>query len=406
MAMDFPATPAVGDLYPDPPVVDVPQYRWDGFVWRAIAPPEGLVYVRRAGDVMTGALGLPGNAVTALQAVPKQQLYDVAGGGLAYSGMQINGSMEVSQENGATLVSSPNLGRKFVLDGWFICSSGPQTGSALQNDTHRPPGFRNCLHLLATGSGNPSPAGFDYLFASQIIEGLRTTRLQWGSASALSITIAFWVYSTRAGVHSGSIQNAGTTRSYPFTFTVNAVAVWEYKVVTIPGDTTGTWLTDNGTGLYINFVGLLGASLSAPAGAWVAGNKIGATGAINPIQTTSDSLLITGVVVLPGIYAPTAAQSPLIMRPYDQELVTCQRYFQVQIICLQGSAAGYWMMPWPLKTSMRASPTVTNVIPGGQNGASVSSEYFGDVSGGSIQILASAASWNILNRTSHFDARL
>ena len=36
---------------------------------------------------------------------------------------------------------------------------------------------------------------------------------------------------------------------------------------------------------------------------------------------------ITGVTVLPGTQAPTAAQSPNIMRPYDQELVTCQRYW-------------------------------------------------------------------------------
>ena len=42
----------------------------------------------------------------------------------------------------------------------------------------------------------------------------------------------------------------------------------------------------------------------------------------------SDIFRITGVVVLPGIEAPSAARSPLIMRPYDQELLTCQRYWQ------------------------------------------------------------------------------
>jgi hypothetical protein len=46
------------------------------------------------------------------------------------------------------------------------------------------------------------------------------------------------------------------------------------------------------------------------------------------VAATSDVFRITGVVVLPGIEAPSAARSPLIMRPYDQELLICQRYWQ------------------------------------------------------------------------------
>jgi len=49
---------------------------------------------------------------------------------------------------------------------------------------------------------------------------------------------------------------------------------------------------------------------------------------VNGIAATSDVFRLTGVTILPGTQAPTAAQSPLIMRPYDQELLTCQRYYQ------------------------------------------------------------------------------
>ena len=50
------------------------------------------------------------------------------------------------------------------------------------------------------------------------------------------------------------------------------------------------------------------------------------TGTVNCV-TTASAFHITGVVVLPGIEAPSAARSALIMRPYDQELVTCKRYW-------------------------------------------------------------------------------
>ena len=42
----------------------------------------------------------------------------------------------------------------------------------------------------------------------------------------------------------------------------------------------------------------------------------------------SNNFLISSVIVLPGTQAPTAAQLPLIRRPFDQELSTCRRYWQ------------------------------------------------------------------------------
>jgi hypothetical protein len=72
-----------------------------------------------------------------------------------------------------------------------------------------------------------------------------------------------------------------------------------------------------------------GATFTAPsANAWLAGNYLAAPGQVNAVAATSDVFRITGVTVLPGSEAPSAARSPFIMRPFDQELVTCQRYWQ------------------------------------------------------------------------------
>ena len=88
---------------------------------------------------------------------------------------------------------------------------------------------------------------------------------------------------------------------------------------------------------------------------------LAAPGQVNGVAATTDFFRLTGVVVLPGIEAPTAAQSPLIMRPYDQELMTCKRYYQ-KIINPPGTAIGngrlrfyYWSFPFPVE--MRATPT-------------------------------------------------
>jgi hypothetical protein len=88
---------------------------------------------------------------------------------------------------------------------------------------------------------------------------------------------------------------------------------------------------------------------------------------VNAVAATSDVFRITGVVILPGIQAPSAARSPFIMRPYDQELVTCRRYYQKT----GGGAAdtmigGYNLAGNPiyltvsLTPTMRAAPTVSS----------------------------------------------
>jgi hypothetical protein len=102
----------------------------------------------------------------------------------------------------------------------------------------------------------------------------------------------------------------------------------EYKTITIPGDITGTWPVASGVGMCLVFALATGSSVIGTANAWVSSDFNGATGATNGVAATSDTFQITGVVLLPGIDAPFAARSALIMRPYDQELMTCLRYWE------------------------------------------------------------------------------
>jgi len=90
----------------------------------------------------------------------------------------------------------------------------------------------------------------------------------------------------------------------------------------------------------------------------LAGDYYGAPGQVNAVAATSDWFRVSGVVILPGIEAPSAARSPLIMRPYDQELLTCQSYWRkITNVYLYGYGAagtafgGAWTY-----TPMRSAP--------------------------------------------------
>jgi len=377
MGFNFPNTPTVGDLYPTPALPGVPQYRWDGAVWTTTTY-DPLTWVQRAGDTMTGALNvvtpptLPAHAASKAYVDAASVAAAPFASAMAYSGMQVNGGCEVSQELGSSPVTSTsNL--KNVVDAWKISTSGPHTIRGQQQSVTVPPGFSNSIQFTATVA-NASPGVNDLAAIVHDIEGTRVARLGWGTANAMPITISFWVYSI-AGTFSGSLRNGANNRSYTFTFTVNAANTWEYKSITIPGDTTGTWNKDNLTAISVCLMGLVGATYCTPANTWTAGMFLGVAGGVNVFKNTIDGILITGFTVLPGIYAPTAAQSPLIMRPYDQELQTCQRYYQKSfpyetpvgpnkgalgaIAYVIPVASAYGAAEAHYGTKMRASPAIT-----------------------------------------------
>jgi hypothetical protein len=130
------------------------------------------------------------------------------------------------------------------------------------------------------------------------------------------------VRSSLTGTFGGSVRNSAENRSYPFTYAISSANTFEYKTITIAGDTTGTWLTDNGIGISLSFSLGMGSSLSGTAGAWAAGNFVSATGATNVMATNGATFYITGVQLEKGIVS-----TPFDFRPYTTELQLCQRYY-------------------------------------------------------------------------------
>ena len=277
---------------------------------------------------------------------------------LAHNGMQLNGGMEVSQENGTsavTLTGSGSLQTKYLVDGVTAAYRGTFVAAG-QQVTDAPTGDRNSLKFTVS-TAQSSLGSNDELSVLIPIEGVRTARLALGSASAAAVTFGFWVKAHRTGTYSGALRNSAKNRSYPFSFTVNAADTWEYKAVTVAGDTSGTWLTDTGVGLSLDICIAGGSSRLGTAGAWAGSDYSGGTGSTNGVAATSDTFQVTGIIVLPGIELPASDRSSFIMRPYDQELMLCRRYLwlaQSGVGVTYSTTNGQFMVP---HRGMRIAPT-------------------------------------------------
>ena len=301
MGINFPNTPLVGDIWPSPAVAGQGQYTWDGEKWTAGATPAS-----------------------------RASIYAAPFDAMAYNGMQINGSMDVSQERGSSFGYAMTVGAQTRMqDGWnFFYNSAPLVFLGFsQHPGAAPYGIPNAIVFQST-TGKASLASGDQVFLEQPIEGYRVARLNWGTAIAQPITIGFWVFAEHAGTMTVGILGGGS-RTYLTNVVVGSPTpnIWEYKTITVPGDTAGTWAKDNAAGMYVRFCFGGGTAVQGAAGTWLAG-PYSATSATTNFNAVPNYAGITGVVVLPGIEAPSAARSPLIMRPYDQELVTCRRYWQ------------------------------------------------------------------------------
>ena len=232
----------------------------------------------------------------------------------------INGAMVIDQRNNGASVSA-TLGVLYTLDRFLSVTTVAAKFTVQQNaaSVTPPVGFTN--YLGVTSSSAYSVLSSDYFTIQQAIEGYNISDLAWGTASAATVTLSFWVRSSLTGTFGGAIYNSAGDRSYPFTYTINAANTWEQKSITIPGDTSGTWLTTNGVGMRINWGLGVGSTDSGTAGAWTGSLKRSATGATSVVGTNGATFYITGVQLEKGSTA-----TAFDYRPYGTELALCQRY--------------------------------------------------------------------------------
>ena len=305
----------------------------------------------------------------------------------------INGAMTIDQRNAGASVTPAN--DAYTLDRWQVNISDSSKFTIQQNagSVTPPTGFTN--YLGVTSSSAFSLAAGSYFVLDQKIEGFNVADLGWGTANAKTVTLSFWVRSSLTGTFGGVLRNSAENRSYPFTYTISAANTWEQKSVTIAGDTSGTWLTTTGVGIYVGFGLGVGTTYSGTAGAWAGSTFASATGATSVVSTNGATFYITGVQLEVGFTATS-----FDYRPYGTELALCQRYYYglsgsgIPIMIGQAYSTSAVIGAFVIPTEMRAIPTLSyNVLNAWTSTGSASSATTWTIdSGSSNKLLRISAS--------------
>ena len=232
----------------------------------------------------------------------------------------INGAMVIDQRNaGASVTPTTDT---YTLDRWVFATNVASKASVQQNagSVTPPDGYKNYLGITST-SAYTSLGATDVFVIRQKIEGYNVADLGFGTATAKTVTLSFWVRSSLTGTFAGSLNNSAENRSYPFSYTISSANTWEQKSITVAGDTTGTWLTTNGNGLEVGFSMGMGSTFSGTAGAWSASALFSATGATSVVGTNGATFYITGVQLEVG-----SSATGFEYVNYQTSLANCQRY--------------------------------------------------------------------------------
>jgi hypothetical protein len=270
----------------------------------------------------------------------------------------INGAMVIDQRN----AGASGTANGYTVDRWYYAGSQASKGTWQQNagSVTPPVGFVNYLGF--TSSSAYSVASGDYFAIGQPVEGFNIADLGWGTANAKTITLSFWVRSSLTGTFGGALQNSGASRCYPFSYSIPVANTWTSISITIAGDTSGTWLTTNGTGVTVNFSLGYGTTYSGTAGAWSANNYGSATGATSVVGTNGATFYITGVQLEIG-----SSATGFEYVNYQTSLANCQRYYWQQnsetsfagIASGQMNATTTARLTLRYPQTMRATPTVS-----------------------------------------------
>ena len=281
-------------------------------------------------------------------------------GALSNRNILINGDCRVQQRTTASQ-SHSSAGSVFGVDRFYAYATQASKVTVQQNQASVTPpvGFQKYLGI--TSSSAYTSLSTDVFSFGQVIEAQNAAQLAWGTADARAITLSFWVRSSLTGTHSGAIMNGSFNRSYPYSYTISSADTWEYKTITVPGDTSGTWdMAGNGKFAYIIWDYGTGSDKRGTAGAWTGSHKEGVTGAVQLVGTSGATWYITGIQLEVGEKA-----TPFEHRSYADEFQKCLRYHNMVAtgssypICnMQLYASNNFYGVYHFPVAMRAAPTV------------------------------------------------
>ena len=236
----------------------------------------------------------------------------------------INGGMQVSQRG----TSSTGTGYQTV-DRFAVNQSNYDELSATKTqETDSPDGFSKSLKVLVS-TEETTVASDEYANISYAIEGQDLQRLAYGTSSAKSFTLSFYVKSNVTGNFSvTAYKQTGSNKQQDRRYTINTANTWERKTLTFVGDTAQAIVNNNTVGMYLywhlGFGSSFGTDTYNASAGWSAytGGGWGAGHDVELLTTQNNYIQITGIQMEVGDTA-----TDFNHRSFAEELQLCQRYY-------------------------------------------------------------------------------
>jgi len=247
----------------------------------------------------------------------------------------INGDMSIAQRGTSESITTSGY---YTVDRFNMPINTMGTFTVSQStDTPSGQGFSTSSKYDCT-TADASPASGDFIRFEQYVEAQNLQYLKFGTANAQSLTLSFWVKSTKTGTYIAELRNFDGGRTICNSYTINASNTWEKKTITVSGDTdgSGSFNNDNGLGLACTFWLGVGSDFNSGTLAtdWEATTSANrAVGQVNLADSTSNDFYITGVQLEAGTSA-----SDFEFLPVDVNLDRCQRYYQMVATGTNGTA--------------------------------------------------------------------
>ena len=263
---------------------------------------------------------------------PYDPVFSTTGGALSHRNLIINGAMQVHQRVATnTLVQASNASNTtgLTVDRFKFWENTDGTYQTKHNAVTDLAGFTSSLYL-SPNQADTSIASGQYAFFAQLIEAQNLQHLAYGTASAKTMTLSFYIKSNLTGKMTAYVAKYdNTTRIVPLEFDLpSSAGTWERITLTVPALTetaAGVINNDNGMGLEIGWYMTAGSTYKVgTSGTW-SSNSNGYSTAnhnINFMGSTSNYIEITGVQLELGTVA-----TPFEHRSYADELRRCQRYY-------------------------------------------------------------------------------
>ena len=238
----------------------------------------------------------------------------------------INGAMQVAQR-GTSAASSNSL---YPTDRWRTYSStsdySMQQYTMTQSDvnsTGQTKGLRVTLSTAETPIGSNN-----YVSVVTKLEGQDLQQLKYGGSSAKTITLSFWAKSNKTGTYTIWLQTSsdGTNQRIIKEYSINSSDTWEYKTISIVGNTANNIVDTNGLGLQVGFNFAWGSTYNGgTADTWfnTSDGHFSTSNQVNFMDNTSNEFIFTGVQLEVGEQA-----TPFEHRSFGEELALCQRYYE------------------------------------------------------------------------------